>query len=195
MQTISVTYSCTAKERPSLDALRRVYSAAVRTAYANAKRADGSVLRQKELRDRVKARFADLKIADAWLLHCATLEGMDLRRLRPDGSLVFGGRPQLERRRKGLISRESWREARLRPLCSRGDKIYKGNRHFRLSADAAACVLSVYGRPVVLRLAAMRGKAGEILRQVAALAAAKACLLYTSPRPRDNRQSRMPWSA
>ena len=151
-----------------------MYGSAVRTAYANARRMDGSALRQKELRDLVKARFSQQHIADAWLLHCATLEGMDLRKSRPDGRLVFGGRPQLERRRKGLISRDAWREARLRPLCSRGDKTYAGNRHFRLSPDASICTLSVYGRPVTLRLAVMRGKAGEILRQAAALAAVKA---------------------
>lgn len=174
MQTISVPYTCTDQARSNLNDLRRVYGVAVRTAYANARRMDGSALRQKELRDLVKARFSHLKIGDAWLLHCATLEGMDLRKVRPDGGLVFGGRPQLERRRKGLINRTEWREARLRPLCSRGDKTQTGNRHFRLSAGAATCTLSVYGRPVVLRLAAMRGKAGEILRQVAALAAAKA---------------------
>jgi hypothetical protein len=174
MQTISVPYACPDQDKLSLDALRRVYSAAVRTAYANARRADGTALRQKELRDLVKARFSHLGVADAWLLHCATLEGMDLRKVRPDGRLVFGGRPKLERRRKGLISREAWREARLRPLCSRGDKTFLGNRHFRLSVDAATCTLSVYGRSVVLQLAAMRGKAGEILRQVVALAAAKA---------------------
>ncbi|MGU3659151.1 hypothetical protein [Methylobacterium fujisawaense] len=174
MQTISVPYRCTDEARVSLTSLRRVCSAAVRTAYANARRDDGTALRQKELRDLVKARFAHLRIADAWLLHCATLEGMDLRRIRPDGSLVFGGRPQLERRRKGLIGRGAWREVRLRPMCSRGDATQHGNRHFRLSADAATCTLTVYGRPVVLQLAAMRGKAGEILRQVAGLAAAKA---------------------
>ena len=174
MQTISVPYTCTDQARGRLTDVCRVYGAAVRTAYANARRTDGSALRQKELRDLVKARFSPLQITDAWLLHCATLEGMDLRKVRPDGRLVFGGRPQLERRSKGLISREAWRETRLRPLCSRGDKTQAGNRHFRLSPDASICTLSVYGRPVVLRLAAMRGKAGEILRQVAGLAAAKA---------------------
>ena len=60
------------------------------------------------------------------------------------------------------------------PLCSRGDKTFLGNRHFRLSADDRICTLAVYGRPVVLQLAAMRGKAGELLRQVARLAAEKA---------------------
>ncbi|MGU3656171.1 hypothetical protein [Methylobacterium fujisawaense] len=174
MQTISVPYRCTDEARANLTSLRRVCSSAVRTAYANARRADGTALRQKELRDLVKARFARLRIADAWLLHCATLEGMDLRRIRPDGSLVFGGRPQLERRRKGLIDREAWSKARLRPMCSRGDATQLGNRHFRLAPDAATCTLSVYGRPVVLQLAAMRGKAGAILRQVAGLAADKA---------------------
>lgn len=174
MQTISVPYTCTDQARSSLRELRRVYGAAVRTAYANARRTDGSALRQKDLRGLVKTRFSHLKIADAWLLHCATLEGMDLSKSRPNGRLVFGGRLQLERRRKGLISQDVWREARLRPLCSRGDKTQAGNRHFRLSPDASICTLSVYGRPVELQLAAMRGKAGEILRQAAALAAAKA---------------------
>ncbi len=56
--------------------LRRVYSAAVRTAYANAVAADGSKLKQKDLRDLVRSRFLG-GIVDAWLLHCATLEGMD----------------------------------------------------------------------------------------------------------------------
>lgn len=174
MQTVSVPYRCSDKARAAIGDLRRVYAAAVRTAYTNARRNDGTALRQKELRVLVKARFAHLGIADAWLLHCATLEGMDLRKARPDGRLVFGGRPQLERRRKGLISRGEWRASRLRPLCSRGDSTKGGNRHFRLAADAATCTLCVYGRPAVLQLAAMRGKAGELLRQLAGLAADKA---------------------
>ncbi|MCE4226188.1 hypothetical protein HCU64_20775 [Methylobacterium sp. C25] len=99
---------------------------------------------------------------------------MDLRRARPDGDLVFGGRRMLERRRKGPITREAWREARMRPLCSRGDTSHSGNRHFRLSHDTSTCRLAVYGRPVLLKLAAMRGKAGLLLRQLAALAKAKA---------------------
>ena len=65
MQTISVPYACPDQDKLSLDALRRVYGAAVRTAYANARRADGTALRQKELRDLVKTRFSHLGIADA----------------------------------------------------------------------------------------------------------------------------------
>ena len=172
MQTISVPYKCNDDEREQIVALRRVYGSAVRTAYANALGADGQPLKQKDLRHLVKARFAG-GIADAWLIHCATLEGMDLRKARPDGQLVFGTRANLRRRQKGLISNTQWKAVRLRPLTSRGDKLYKGNRHFRLSADGLSCTFLMYGRRIALQLAAMSGNAGEILRQAAALAAEK----------------------
>jgi len=150
----------------------RVYGTAVRTAYANAERADGTPRRQKELRDLVKARLAGGPV-DAWILHCATLEGMDLRKVRPDGKMVFGGRANLERRRKGLITSEEWKELRLRPFTSRGDSTRLGNRHFRLSEDARTCTFRMYGREVRLELAEMSGNAGEVLRQAARLAAEK----------------------
>ena len=120
MQTISIPYACSEEDDAFLRDLRRVYSAAVRTAYVHA-----PGRKQKELRDVVKSRFAG-GIVDAWTLHCATLEGMDLRRARPDGRMVFGTRAGFERRAQSLISRDEWREMRLRPLCSRGDKQYLG---------------------------------------------------------------------
>jgi len=139
------SYRCSSEDRLYLRELRRIYSAAVRTAYANAGAVDGSRSKQKDLRDLVKSRFAG-GIVDAWLLHCATLEGMDQRKLRSDGKMVFGSRAGLERRRKGLITNAEWREMRLRPLCSRGDSTQFGNRHFRLTPDARTCVLRIYSR-------------------------------------------------
>jgi hypothetical protein len=84
--------------------VRRIFSAAVRAAYASAV-SDCVALKQKELRDLVKQRFAGGP-ADAWILHCATLEGMDLRKARPDGRMVFGTRAGFARRQKGLISND-----------------------------------------------------------------------------------------
>nr|WP_250807469.1 hypothetical protein [Neorhizobium tomejilense] len=167
MQTISVPYQCSGEDLAFLREVRRVYSAAVRSAYANA---DGK--KQKELREFVKNRFAGGSV-DAWTLHCATLEGMDLRKARPDGKMLFGTRQGFERRQKGLIGRDEWREMRLRPFCSRGDLTRYGNRHFRLSQDARTCTFRMYGREVRLDLAAMTGNAGEVLRRAAALAAAR----------------------
>src|SRR5690606_20760447 len=90
---------------------------------------DGRWLSQKDLRNFVKARFSGGAVVDAWTLHCATLEGMELRKARPDGAMVFGGRKEMERRRKGLISNEDWKQKRLRPFRSRGDRMFLGNRH------------------------------------------------------------------
>ena len=171
MQTISLPYQCDSADVGFLADVRRVFSAAVRTAYVSA--VDGGMsLKQKELRDLVKRRFAG-GFVDAWVLHCATLEGMDLRKARPDGRMVFGTRAGLERRQKGLIERNEWREMRLRPLCSRGDKTYAGNRHFRLSADARTCTFQMYGRKALLRFPQMNGNAGEVLQQAAKLAGEK----------------------
>ncbi|MBK3401636.1 hypothetical protein HPY26_02335 [Methylorubrum rhodesianum] len=154
-----------------LAAWRRTQSAAVRSAYANA---HGRT--EKQLRDLLKARFAagpnQPCAVDAWILHCATREGIKLYNQRPHGKMVFGGRKNLERRRKGLISAGDWRALRQRPLLSLGDKSVSGNRHFRLSPDARACTVRIYGTVVTLHLPEMRGKRGFLLRAVAALAAA-----------------------
>jgi hypothetical protein len=39
-----------------------------------------------------------IALINVWTVHCATLEGMDLRKARPDGKMVFGGRGNFERR-------------------------------------------------------------------------------------------------
>ena len=166
MQTLSIPYACAPGDAAFLERLRRVQSAAIRTAYANA---DG--MPETDLRDLVKARHAGAE-ADAWLLHCATREGLAKRKIRPDGRMVFGGRKNLERRRDGLIGPAEWKALRLLPLVSLGDRTFSGNRHFRLSLDGLTCVVRVYGRAVTLRLTQMHGKWGVLMRQLAALASA-----------------------
>ena len=52
------------------------------------------------------------------------------------------------------------------------------------------------GMPASIRLAFMLlGSVTSILAAIAIFSLAKDCLLYTSPSPRDKRQSRMPSSA
>jgi hypothetical protein len=48
-------------------------------------------------------------------------------------NVVFGGRFNLEKRRKGLISKEEFRDKRLYPLTFYGETSRKGNRFFDLS--------------------------------------------------------------
>ncbi len=47
-------------------------------------------------------------------------------------NICFGGRLNLERRRKDLISNEQWRELRRYPMCFYGETARKGNRFFDL---------------------------------------------------------------
>lgn len=175
MQTISIPFHCSVEDLHKLQEWRRVYSAAVRTAHkiAATATADGFTFAdEKAVRDAIKARFAHGLIVDAWLLHCATRDGIAARRRVPSGATVFGGKDNLLRRSKGLISAEEWRAMRLRPLLSLGDKTYKGNRHFRLSPDARRCTVRVYGRSVALALPELNGIWGKLLPMVARLAAA-----------------------
>ncbi|NOV20309.1 hypothetical protein E5S70_30360 [Ensifer adhaerens] len=51
MQTTSIPYRCSDEDRFFLDDLRRVYSAAIRTAYANASTADGTEPKEMDLRN------------------------------------------------------------------------------------------------------------------------------------------------
>ena len=168
MQTISLPYHLIEGDKERLTLWRRIFSAAVRSGY----RAARTGVSEKEIRDGLKKRFSGQGI-DAWLLHCATREALALRKHVPDGKMVCGGKQNLERRRKGLITNAEWKALRLRPLTSLGDSFYKGNRHFRLSSDGRICDLTMLGDKLTLSLPALVGKWAKILPAVARLAAAK----------------------
>jgi IS605 OrfB family transposase len=183
VQTISIPYRCSDDDRKFLTELRRVQSAAVRTAYANAVQTDGSKRPEKDVRAIVKSRFTAIGLIDSWTMHCATRVGILKRKLRPDGSIVFGGRKNLERRSKGLISSEQWKAKRLLPLVSYGDsQKVRGNQNIHLN-DETTVVVKIgrkegggrAGRTVtrlaILTLPRMSGNAGAIVRQLAALCA------------------------
>lgn len=162
---ISLPYRVIDGDPTQLTLWRRIFSAAVRSGY----RAAETGAPEKEICDGLKQRFADQGI-DAWLLHCATREALDLRKRVPDGSMVFGGKKNLERRRKGLITNADWKTPRFRPLTSLGDSSHKGNRHFRLSEDGRRCELTALGTKLTLALPALVGKWAKMLPAVARLA-------------------------
>jgi hypothetical protein len=183
LQGIRIPYETDEAGAKLIAEIRRIQSCGIRTAYANAISIDGTRRIEKDVREIVKSRFSKLGIADSWTLHCATRIGMTKRKLRPDGDVVFGGRAQLERRRKGLISNEQWRAARLSPFVSYGDRQKPfGNQNVQL-VDELMLVVKIgrkegggrTGRTVTdkaaLKLQPMRGRHGEIVRQVVALCA------------------------
>lgn len=106
----------------------------------------GTALQETVLHSLVEARLAHLKIAEAWFLNGATFEAMDLCRTSWNGRLVFGRRPELERRRKSMINCDGWRGNRLRLCYTCGDRILLGDHHFRFAPQPApACLPSAAG--------------------------------------------------
>ena len=124
---------------------------------------------EQALRGLLKERFPDHPLG-SWAIHCATREGMRLRKLRPEGKVVFGGRGNLERLNKGLINHEEWQKIRhSRPIEIVGDRTKWGNRHMRLSPDGLTAMVTFLKRPVTLRLPRMTGKTGTLMRALAEL--------------------------
>jgi len=183
LQTISIPFSCNEEDRAYLDELRRSQSVAIRTAYANALSADGSFRKEMDLRNESKARVIGDGILDSWAVQCATRTALVKRKLRPDGKLIFGGRAELERRRKGLISRAEWQRKRLHPFVSYGDRQKKrGNQNVHL-IDETTIVVKIgrkesggrSGRTVtrtaLLYLPRLTGTRGIIMRQLVGICA------------------------
>lgn len=169
-QTISLpfTISDSADVTWLTDAMRQ-HASVVRTGYARAANPDRSLRAEKDLRDELKTRFPDHPLG-SWAIHCATREALRLRKQKPDGRMIFGGRAQLERRMKELISHEEWRQRRQsRPIEIVGDRTRWGNRHLRLSEDGRTATVVFLKRSIRLDLPKMSGKTGMLLKALARL--------------------------
>ena len=165
MQTIRIPWRASADDRLTIATWQRHRAAATRTAYRNA-----TGRSEKDLRNLLKTRLPDHPLG-SWDLHCATREGLALRKKVPDGHMIFGGKTNLQRRQKGLISNAEWKALRQqRSLEITGDATRWGNRHFRLSDDARQCIVTFLKKSVTLDLPEMRGKQGRLLRAVSQLA-------------------------
>lgn len=165
MQTIRIPWRANPDDRLTIETWQRHRAAATRAAYRNAPGRS-----EKDLRDLLKARFPKHPLG-SWDLHCAAREGLALRKKVPEGNMIFGGKTNLQRRQKGLISNFEWKALRQqRSLEIIGDATRWGNRHFRLSNDARQCVVTFLKQSVTLDLPEMNGKYGRLLRAVSQLA-------------------------
>ena len=150
------------------DAMRQ-HACVVRTGYARAANPDGSPRAEKDLRNDLKQSFPTHPLG-SWAIHCATREALRLRKQKPDGRMIFGGRAQFERRLKDLITREEWRLRRQsRPIEIVGDRTRWGNRHLRLSQDGRTATVTFLKRSITLNLPKMSGKTGVLLKSLAIL--------------------------
>lgn len=105
----------------------------IRSAYKSASYGLAEISVRAELRD----RFKESKL-DSWFLQSAVKFGIG--QFLADKELkvekrVFGGKKNLKRRNKGLISSEEWKELRISPLYIIGEAPQKGNRKFEFHQD------------------------------------------------------------
>lgn len=165
MQTITVPWKVESSEDSELiKSWQRAMAAMVRTGYAAQKN-----ITVQQIEKIIKIRFTNQPLG-SWAAHCAAMEAASWQKKVPDGSLVFGGKRNIKRRQKGLISNEEWKSLRqARALTIIGDRTRWGNRHFRLSANARTCEVKFLKQSVLLNLPEMNGKYGKLLKSIALL--------------------------
>lgn len=130
MHTLTLPYRTTGPGKEALTWLRRIQSAAVRQAYAQGGVDPKTGKKPTEVKQRaaVNARWSSTGVG-SMVLQNAVRAGRALRKARPDGDIVFGGKKNLARRAKVLISNNEWKVLRLRPLELQGNINRGGNAH------------------------------------------------------------------
>ena len=169
MQTITIPYAASDNDGATISGWQRAHACIVRTGYARAGLPGGGIMPEKDLRNLLKGLFPQHPLG-SWGIHCAAREALRLRRQRPDGRMVFGGRATLARRAKGLITKDEWRCRRQsRSIEIVGDRTRWGNRHLRLSKDGLTARIEFLGQSVTLHLPEMSGKDGYLIKALATL--------------------------
>ena len=85
-------------------------------------------------------QYNNLDLMKSWFRQSCVKDASFL--LKNEETVLFGGKHLFEQRLRHNISKEEFKERRLVPLCSIGDKNYRGNRFFRLSEDCYSITFS-----------------------------------------------------
>lgn len=110
-------------------------------------------------------QFNNLDLMKSWFRQSCVKDASFLLK-KNEGTVLFGGKHLFEQRFRHNISKEEFKEKRLIPLCSIGDKNYRGNRFFRLSEDYYSITFSpVFKNKIKLKLIGV-GNRIKVLQKV-----------------------------
>ena len=98
----------------------RIFSSIVRMAFNRFQ--DG--LSEKEARAYVSQRFEH----NSWFIQSAIKEAQAIYASQGNNKVIFGGKRNLYKYLKGLITKEQFKYNKLVPICSCGEMLHKGNR-------------------------------------------------------------------
>ena len=140
--TIKFPYQISKDQTKFFDLLtdmRRQQSAMYRSAYTSASFGVAEISIRSDLTERYKNQL------DSWFLQSAIKRGIGQFKADAEGAKtanksivtrIFGGKNNLKRRAKGLISNQEFKEKRIERLRSIGEAPQKGNRKFELNANS-----------------------------------------------------------
>ena len=116
MKTVKLQIS----NNPNVLEYMRIFGSMVRIAFNRFQ--DG--YSEKQTTEYLNARF----VANCWVIRSAVKEAHTLFDAQGQRHIIFGGKWNLKRYLKGLITKEQFKLNRLMPLCSIGEYQFKGNR-------------------------------------------------------------------
>jgi hypothetical protein len=134
MITIKLPISLTAEDAKFVEEQQIVQSSMIRSAYKSASYG----LAEISVRAELKSRFCDSGL-DSWYQQSAVKSGMGM--FKADSELgvtkrIFGGKKNLVRRSKNLITNDEWKSLRILPLYIIGESPRRGNRKFDFGIDS-----------------------------------------------------------
>jgi len=125
--TLKIPYKSNEEFQEYLIKLRKQYSSVVRFSYNRLKEGKS----EKDIRS-LHHTLNNVDEIDAWTKQCAVNEAKQILEKHKENKVIFGGKYNMIKYFKGLISKEEYKECRILPLNIYGEKANKGNRKFKL---------------------------------------------------------------
>jgi len=125
--TLKIPYKSNDEFKTFLNNLRREYSLLVRYSYNRLKEG----VSEKDIR--LLHKFLNnINNLDAWTRQCSINEAKQILTRNEDNKVIFGGKSNMIKYFKGLISKDQYKQKRLLPLNIFGEAANGGNRKFKL---------------------------------------------------------------
>lgn len=130
MQTLKIKYHTTQQQLDKIKQYQKQYTNLLRWMYNRVR--EGVPEKQREQQSK---NLNNLSLLDSWFVRSAAKQAQWINDTNKYKTIVFGGRKNLIRRTKGLITKEEYQAKRLQPIQSIGETVKKGNRKFRISSN------------------------------------------------------------
>src|SRR5574343_12051 len=127
MLTLKIPYKSSEEFKLFLNNLRREYSLLVSYSYNRLKEG----VSEKDIRVLHKS-LNNIDNLDAWTRQCSINEAKQILKRNGDNKVIFGGKSNMIKYFKGLITKDMYKECRLLPLNIFGELSNGGNRKFKL---------------------------------------------------------------